>query len=68
MPAHGKGYAVLGQPFLVFAVKRGVMCDLVQPPDAEKDIRVVCEVPDVSGDPRGRSIEFVHTRPLNHIP
>jgi hypothetical protein len=44
------------------------MCDLIQPPDVAEEICIVPEVPNVYRYPRGRSMELVHTRPLNHVP
>jgi hypothetical protein len=67
MVAYGKGHTVLDQPLLILTVQRGMMYDLVQPPDPVQEIRVVLEVSDVYRDLRGRSMKFVHTRSMNHI-
>ena len=44
------------------------MYDLIKPFDSAEQVRTVLEVPNVHRDLRGRSMELVHTRPLNHIP
>lgn len=44
------------------------MSNLVQPPDPVEEVRVMLEVLDVCRDLRGRSMEFAHARPMNHIP
>ena len=65
---YGKCDTVLDQPLLILTVQRGMVCDLIQPPDPVEEIRIVFEVSDVYGDLRGRSMEFIHTRSMNHIP
>lgn len=68
MVAYGKGHTVLDQPLLVLTVQRSMMRDLVQPPDPMEEVRIVLEVSDVYRYLRGRGMEFVRTRPMNHIP
>jgi len=68
MVAYGKCHTVLDQPLLVLTVQGGVMRDLIQPPDPMEEVRIVLEVSDVYRDLRGRSMEFVRTRSMNHIP
>ena len=66
--AYGKGHAVLDQPFLIPMTQRGMECNLIQPLDTVEEIWIVHEVPDVYRNLCSRSMKFVHTRPLNHIP
>lgn len=66
--SHGKGYTVLDQPLLVLTVERSVVCDVFQPSDPVKEVRIVLEISDVHRDLRGRGIKFIHARPMDHIP
>ena len=68
MVAYGKVHTVLDQPLLVLTVQRGMVGNLIQPPDPMEEVRIVLEVSDVYRDLRGRSMEFVHARSMNHIP
>jgi len=68
MATYGEGHSALDRPFLILAVQGGVVRDLVQPSDTVEEIRIVPEVSDVYRDLSGRSMEFVHPRPLNHVP
>ena len=65
---YGKDYTVLDKPFLVLTAQRRVVYDLVQPPDPVEETRIVLEVSDVYSDLLGRTMKFVRTRPMNHIP
>ena len=65
--AYGKSHMVLDQPFLVLAVQRSMMCDLIQPLNAVENICIVPEISDVDRDLRGSCMQSVDTRPPDHI-